>query len=309
MFGSHLSVAGGMMNALTSATELGFDTVQVFTKNQRQWKAPALKDSETRDWLSGLKDRGWERRTVSHATYLMNCASPDAELFKKSAAMLIEELNRCAALSIPFLVAHPGSHLGEGVEKGAARIGKAAAEAFRKGAGVAGAFRVTLCLENTAGGGATMGRTFEELALVKKAIDEASQGDADGRVGFCVDTCHALAAGYDLRGGTPAKATGAGRERQREACRAVLNEFDRVCGLGLLRVLHLNDSKGALGSRLDRHTHLGMGEVGLGAFQEIVSDARLRDVPMILETPKEDDEKGRAWDTVNLGVLRRLAKG
>lgn len=304
MFGSHLSIAGGMVNALDEATTLGFDTVQVFTKNQRQWAAPALKDSDVRAWLDGLKSRGWQSRTVSHATYLMNCASPDPDLFKKSTAMLGEELERCAALSIPYLVAHPGSHLGEGVQAGAERIAKACASIFTKGIGG----KVMLCLENTAGGGATLGRSFEELALIKRLIDEASQGDSKGRVGFCFDTCHALAAGYDLAltsDGSTKKRTSAEGEK---AGNAVLDEFDRVCALKHLKVVHLNDSKGKRASHLDRHQHIGHGEVSPGAFRAVLRRKGLEEVPMILETPKENDDKGCPWDKVNLAKLRLLMK-
>ncbi len=304
MFGSHLSVAGGMVNALTEASKLGFDTVQVFTKNQRQWRAPALKDSDVREWLDGLKARGWGSRTVSHATYLMNCASPDPELWKKSAAMLAEELERCAALSIPYLVAHPGAHVGEGERAGAERIAKACAQVFSKGVGG----KVVLCLENTAGGGTTLGRTFEELALIKGLIDDASQGDSKGRVGYCFDTCHGLAAGYDLAAtpdGGAKKRTIAEGEKAGEG---VLDEFDRVCGLRHLRVVHLNDSKGKRGSHLDRHEHIGHGEVAMGAFRAVLRRKGMEEVPMILETPKEDDEKGRPWDEVNLAKLRGVMK-
>ncbi|MFM9957775.1 MAG: deoxyribonuclease IV [Phycisphaerales bacterium] len=304
MFGSHLSVAGGMVNALVAADELGFDTVQVFTKNQRQWRVPDLKDSESREWLEGLKSRGWQRRTCAHATYLMNCASADAELWKKSAAMLATELERCAELSIPYLVAHPGAHLGEGLEAGARRIARACREVFGKGVGKP----TVLCLENTAGGGSTMGRTFEELALVRRMIDEECQGDSAGRVGYCFDTCHALAAGYDLANHAEGSTKKRTRDEAEKAAQGVLDEFDRVCGLGNLKVVHLNDSKGKRGSRIDRHEHIGHGEVALGAFRAVVRRSELKDVPMILETPKEDDEKGRPWDTVNLGVLKRLMK-
>lgn len=304
MFGSHLSVAGGMVNALDEASKLGFDTVQVFTKNQRQWAAPVLKDSDVRAWLDGLKSQGWQSRTVSHATYLMNCASPDPELWKKSAAMLGEELERCAALSIPYLVAHPGSHLGEGVQAGAERIAKACAGVFSKGIGG----KVMLCLENTAGGGATLGRTFEELARIKRLIDDASQGDSKGRVGYCFDTCHALAAGYDLALAPDGSSKNRTLAEAEKSGNAVLDEFDRVCGLKHLKVVHLNDSKGKRGSHLDRHQHIGHGEVSLGAFRAVVCRKGLEDVPMILETPKENDDKGRPWDQVNLAKLRSLMR-
>lgn len=307
MFGSHLSVAGGLINSLNDADPLGLDTVQVFTKNQRQWKVPALKPEDKRAWLDGLRSRGWEKRTVSHATYLMNCASPDGELRAKSADMLAEELERCAELSIPFLVAHPGAHLGSGVEAGAVAIAKAAAPVFKRKAGG----EVTLCLENTAGSGSTLGRTFEELALIKRLIEEESHGDAAGRVGFCVDTCHALAAGYDLAATASGEAGGTKRSKAEgeAAAHGVIREFDRVCGLKHLRVVHLNDSKGPRGSRVDRHTHIGLGQVGLGAFAAFVKHPVISQLPMILETPKEDTEDGKPWDSVNLAVLKRLVKG
>lgn len=303
MFGSHLSVAGGMVHALDAATELGFDTVQVFTKNQRQWRVPALKDNERRDWLKGLRDRGWESRTAAHATYLMNCASPDATLWRKSVDMMSVELERCAELSIPFLVAHPGAHLGSGVEAGCAAIARGVGPLLARGVGGG----VVLCLENTAGGGSTLGRTFDELAMCRAMILDAAGGGA-GRVGFCFDTCHALAAGYDLSAREGEK--GEGRRRTASAARLaadrVLAEFDEHCGVRNLRVVHLNDSKGARGSHIDRHTHIGKGCVALGAFAAVVNHPALAGVPMILETPKEDDPRGRPWDKVNLAKLKRL---
>ncbi len=304
MFGSHLSIAGGMVNALNDAERLGFDTVQVFTKNQRQWRVPALKEPEKKDWLDALKRLGWRKRTVSHATYLMNCASPDAELRRKSAAMLIDEVERCAELSIPYLVFHPGAHLGSGVEEGCRNIARCAAPLLTKGVGGG----VSLCLECTAGGGSTLGRIFEELALCREMILQESHGDGATRVGFCLDTCHALAAGYDFA--AHEGEAGKGRKRTlaqaRAAAEGVIDEFDRVCGLPHLKVVHLNDSKGARASRIDRHTHIGHGEVALGAFAAVINHPRISPLPMILETPKEDDDKGRPWDQVNLARLRRL---
>ena len=306
MYGSHLSIAGGMVNALNGAKALKLDTVQVFTKNQRQWKAPALQDDEVAAWLKELKSLGWQGRTVSHATYLMNLASPDPELLKKSVAMLEEELTRCHTLSIPFLVFHPGAHLGQGVDVGLRTIAKAVAPVLRRKVGG----KVVLCLENTAGGGTTLGRSFEELASLKRYIEDESGSDAAGRVGFCFDTCHALAAGYDLA--SHDSGTDQGKKRTtasaHAAASAVLDEFDRLCGLEHLRVLHLNDSKGGRGSHLDRHTHIGHGLVGLGAFAAVVKHPKLAQTPKIMETPKEEDPEGRPWDSVNLAALQRLAK-
>ncbi|MBL8746624.1 MAG: deoxyribonuclease IV [Phycisphaerae bacterium] len=311
MFGSHLSVAGGLVNALTAAGALRLDTVQVFTKNQRQWSVPPLDAGAAREWLTELKRLGWADRTVSHDSYLINLASPDDSLWERSIAAMREEIERAAALSIPFLVSHPGAHMikdgamtpEERIEAGLRRIARAYKRLLKETKG----FAVTVCLENTAGGGTTLGRTFEELSRLRELIVEEAGGEAEGRIGFCVDTCHALAAGYDIA------ARGAdGTERSRsegEALgRAMLERFDELCGIDHLRVLHLNDSLGKCGSRVDRHAHIGRGEVSLGAFSAVVNHRGLDSVPMILETPKEDDDRGVPMDTVNVEVLRSLAR-
>lgn len=325
MFGSHLSVAGGLVNALVEARALKLDTVQVFTKNQRQWAAPPLDPAAARDWLAGLDELGWRDRTVSHDSYLINLASPDDSpggLWEKSIASMRDEIERCQALSIPYLVSHPGAHMlkdgdrpeQERVEAGLVRIARAYKRLLRETKGC----RVTICLENTAGGGTTLGRSFEELARLRELILAEAGADADlesaggvvrgGRIGFCVDTCHALAAGYDI---AATSATTPKRKRTREQGlalgRAMLEEFDRVAGLANLRVLHINDSLGGLGSHIDRHAHIGKGLVTGGAFAALLTHPLLASVPKILETPKEEDARGVAMDTVNLRALRRLA--
>ena len=165
-----------------------------------------------------------------------------------------------------------------------------------------------MCLEDTAGGGSTLGRTFEELADLAKYMHEEAGTDADGRVAFCLDTCHALASGYDIA--SHANGDGTGKKRTRSEAEALgeamLDEFDAVCGLENLKVVHLNDSVGARGSHRDRHAHIGRGNVAIGAFASIVNRPELADVPMILETPKGEDDKGRPWDRVNLAKLRRM---
>lgn len=291
MFGSHLSIAGGLVNALNEAEGLGFETVQIFTKNQRQWAFKPLEAGPRDDWLAGLDRLGWRDRTVAHDSYLINLASPRDDLWAKSIDLMKEELWRCDQLSIPHLVSHPGAHTGSGEDAGLDRIAEAYRTIFRDRPD----FRVTLCLENTAGGGSTLGRSFEELADLRgRIIDRAGSEFAD-RVGFCIDTCHALAAGYDIT--TEAKT---GR---------VIEELGAVCGLEHVRVLHLNDSKGALGSHIDRHEHIGQGQVGKGAFTALVNCPALFGVPMILETPKGETDKGTPWDTVNLRRLRRMIRG
>jgi len=307
MFGSHLSVAGGMVNALREAEALSMDTVQVFTKNQRQWAAPPLDAGQSGAWLTELRRMQWTTRTVSHASYLINLATPDDVLWEKSIAAMKDEIERCAKLEIPFLVHHPGAHVGSGVEAGLRRIAKAYKKLMKetKGCGV------VACLEATAGGGSTLGRSFEELAALKGMIEEEAGREAEGRVGFCVDTCHVLAAGYDIA--TTDKGDGTGKSRSLDEGaklgRALLEEFDRVCGLKHLRVLHLNDSVGSRGSHVDRHAHVGEGKVALGAFAAVVNHGMTAGVPMILETPKGEDEEGRPFDSVNLAKLRMLLSG
>lgn len=304
-----------MANALREAEGLGLDTVQVFTKNQRQWKWAPL-DAVARDeWLSEQKRLGWTGRAVSHDSYLINLASPDDSaggLWEKSIATMREEIERCEALEIPFLVSHPGAHMikdgtlspEERVEAGLRKIARAYKRLLKETRG----YRTIVCLEDTAGGGTTLGRTFEELGTLKRFIEEDAGDDARGRIGFCLDTCHALAAGYDIA--SHANGDGTGKKRTKaegEALgEAMLAEFDRVCGLEHLRVLHLNDSLGARGSFRDRHAHIGKGNVALGAFAAVVKHPKLAGAPKIMETPKEDDEKGRPMDEVNLGVLRKM---
>lgn len=322
MFGSHLSIAGGLETALLEAERLGLETVQVFTKNQRQWKVSPLDESARLAWLEELGRLGWGGRVVAHDSYLTNLASPDAELWEKSIALMRQEIERCAALSISLLVSHPGAHmLKEGpwsdaqrIEAGLVRIARAYKRLFRDTRGAP----VTICLENTAGGGTTLGRRFDELARLRALILLEAQGDADlegpgqsgrgGRVGFCLDTCHALAAGYDIASTESGDSTGLKRSlaEGRTLGAAALAEFDRVCGLEHLRVVHLNDSLGGRGSRIDRHAHIGKGKVALGAFAAVVNEPALAACPMILETPKEDSARGEPMDRVNLKKLRGL---
>lgn len=307
MFGSHLSVAGGMERALGEAETLGLDCVQVFTKNQRQWKVKPLESAQVEAWASELKRLGWAdakgpARSVSHASYLINLASPDDELRQKSVDLMRDEIERCAALGIPLLVHHPGAYTSSDEASGRKRIVKAYKRLFKETKGMA----VVSCLENTVGSGTNMGRTFEELAELRTMIVEAT--GEEGRVGFCIDTCHAHAGGYDMS--------------TAEGARATLDELDRVCGLAHVRCLHLNDSVGDLGSRKDRHAHIGEGTLGKAGgkasgarlplektgFAEVVNRPGLAGRPMILETPKGEDPAGTPWDTINVQRLRRLVE-
>jgi deoxyribonuclease-4 len=295
-----------MVNALHEGERLGLDTVQVFTKNQQQWKAKPLDPAMVKEWGSEVARLGWQGRIVSHASYLINLASVSDELFAKSLDLMTDELERCETLGIPFLVHHPGSHVNWTLEEGLSRIAAGYAELFRRTAG----FKTISCLEGTVGSGSNIGGPFEHLAQLRERI-AAATGHPE-RVGFCLDSCHMHAFGYDMS--------------TRESAKAVLADFDRVCGLQNVRVWHLNDSKGKLASRLDRHQHIGEGWIGGGAkahtgegefsekalrscgFAEILANPAFASVPKIMETPKDDreDPQGRALDTVNLERLRSL---
>ncbi len=291
MFGSHLSIAGSLVNALHEAESLKLDTVQVFTKNQQQWANKPLDPEIVREWRAETTRLGWEGRTVSHASYLINLASPDDELWRKSVDLMTDEIERCETLGIPFLVHHPGAFTTSSEQEGIARIGAAYRELMRRTAG----FRTVSCLENTVGAGSTLGSGFEQLAALRGAILDAT--GLPERVGFCLDTCHAHAAGYDL----------ANREGAREA----FDRFDRICGEGLVRVVHVNDSKATMGSRRDLHQHIGEGTIGgpgiaRSGFAEVVNRPAWRDVPKILETPKGTSKGGTPYDTLNLRRLKRM---
>ncbi len=283
MYGSHLSIAGGMENALLEAERLGMQCVQVFTKNQRQWRVPPLRHEQVRAWLEQWR-RGSIEQVVSHDSYLINLASPDRSARARSIRLFREEMTRCDALGIPWLVTHPGSHMGKGEAAGLRRV----AEALNRLHDELPELRVTTCLEVTAGQGTSLGYRLEHLAEIIERV-EASQ-----RLAVCLDTAHLLAAGYDLE-----SAAGA---------RRVLREVDATVGIDRVRVLHLNDSKVERGRRVDRHEHIGHGHVSLEAFGVLVRDRRLRRVPKILETPKDTAPDGRPWDAVNLETLRGLER-
>jgi deoxyribonuclease-4 len=283
MFGSHLSIAGGLHNALTAARDLGMDCVQVFTKNQKQWKAPPLTRAQIDDWRAHRESTGISS-VVSHDSYLINLCSAKPDMRQKSVELFAHELTRCEALDIPWLVTHPGSHMGQGEAAGLRMI----AEAINALHQTLGELRVVTCLEVTAGQGSSLGYRFEHLASIIEQVDQ------DERLGICLDTAHLLAAGYDLT-----SAAGA---------RSVLRECDRLVGLERVKVLHLNDSKVPRGKRVDRHEHIGHGHVALEAFEVIVNHPKLRQLPMILETAKEAAPDGRPWDTINLETLQSLQR-
>jgi len=280
MFGSHLSIAGGMENALLSAEKFGFDTVQVFTKNQQQWSFKPLESETIKAWKAHCRRLGF-KRTVSHDSYLINLASPDPQLWARSTGVFIEEVRRCAALGIPYLVTHPGAHVGTGESEGLARV-CAALDVVHEQLPDA---KVTTCLEITAGMGTSLGYRLEHLAAIIAGVKQPK------RLGVCLDTAHLFAAGYDFR----ARKYG-----------GFIRELDRIIGLRRVKVWHLNDSKKPLGSRVDRHEHIGRGTIGLDGFRPIVRDSAWSGLPMILETAKGPGDDGREWDEINLETLRGL---
>jgi deoxyribonuclease-4 len=280
--GAHLPIAGGMHKALEQALRLRCDTVQVFVKNQRQWRAAPLQTEYLDRWFDLLATPNFGP-VIAHATYLINLASPNPKVQVRSRSALAEELERCQTLHIPYLVLHPGSTTGGPVAAGVRRVAQAIDHIFEHRPGLA----VKILLETTAGQGSSLGATFGQLGDIIAQILEPV------RVGVCVDTCHVFAVGYDLR-------TPAGYER-------LIREAAAQVGLDRILCWHLNDSAADLGQHRDRHAHIGHGHLGLAAFRNLLADMRFRGVPMILETPKGTNQRGEDWDAVNLRRLRRLA--
>jgi len=280
-FGAHMSIAGGLHLAFDIAERAGCDCLQVFVKNQRQWDAKPLVDAEIESWRAAEKRTGIGP-VVAHATYLINLASPDPANRRKSIDAYLAELQRCEQLGITALVVHPGAHLGEGDSVGCRKVADALDQILDR----LGPTRVRPALEITAGQGSSLGHRFEHI---RDMIADCKAGD---RLAVCFDTCHALAAGY--------------RFDTDETYAETIDAFDRTIGLNRLACFHLNDSAKPLGSRVDRHTHIGQGCVGADAFRRIVTDSRLTQFPMILETPKGEDEHGQDHDRLNLALLRKF---
>jgi deoxyribonuclease-4 len=276
--GSHMSIAGGVENAVLRGQSVGCEAIAMFTKNNNQWKAKKLTQEDADKFNAALIETGI-KPVVAHTSYLINLASPDATLWKKSIASMEDELARCELLGIPYLVLHPGSHMGKGVDWGVKRVG----EAFNRIHAKLPNLRVMTLLEHTAGQGNHLGHLFEELAQMRELIAEKK------RIGVCVDSCHLFAAGYDLR--------------KPDSYADVFKRFDDIVGIEQIKAWHLNDCKSEFGSRVDRHDHIGKGKIGKAGFRNIMNDARWRDLPGLLETPKGEDMKE---DKVNLRVLRSL---
>jgi deoxyribonuclease-4 len=283
LLGAHMSTAGGLHNALLAAREHGCQSVQLFTKNSNQWHARELTDEEVALFRKTLRQCRL-RLPTAHDSYLINLASPDPALYRKSLEAFVVEVRRAERLGLRYLVMHPGSPCGEDEDEGLARVAAALDEVHTRCPG----YRVQVLLETTAGQGSCLGHRFEHLARILSLVKDA------GRLGVCFDTCHVFAAGYAL---APEK-----------EYRATMRAFDRAVGLKWLRCFHVNDSLKPLGSRVDRHAHIGRGGLGLEPFRLLVNDRRFRNRPMLLETPKEDGDNDD-MDAVNLAVLRGLVDG
>ena len=262
--GAHVSASGGVENAIKNAQEIGATAFALFTKNQRQWLAPALSSKQIETFKRAMAEAGYTASQVlPHDSYLINLGHPDKEGLEKSRESFFEEMHRCELLGLDRLNFHPGSHLKRiSIEESLERIAESINMALERTSGV------TAVIENTAGQGSNLGNRFEEIAYIIERVEDKS------RVGVCLDTCHSFAAGYDLR--------------SREACEATFAEFERIVGFGYLRGMHLNDAMRPLGSRVDRHSPLGAGEIGWECFKYIMQDSRFDNIPLILETPNEE---------------------
>ncbi|HLJ11265.1 MAG TPA: deoxyribonuclease IV [Planctomycetaceae bacterium] len=282
LLGAHQSIAGGYYKAVELAAALGMDVVQIFTKNNNQWKAKPLAQSDIDQFRSALKSTGVQF-PCAHDSYLINLASPNRELWQRSLDAFTVELERAEALGLMGVVMHPGSFVDSSEEEGLARIISALDIAHRSTAG----FRTLTLLETTAGQGNNLGHRFEQLAKIADHVERPE------RIGVCVDTCHIFVAGYAIT--------------TRKQYEATMDEFDRVIGLERIRAFHLNDSVRELGSRVDRHAKIGAGKLGKAPFRYLLNDPRFATVPMYLETPK-GQENGESLDAINLRILRGLVK-
>ena len=282
--GCHISIAGGIDNSVKRAEELGCSTMQIFSKNASTWREKILKKDEVESFRENLKNSNINPVFI-HTSYLINLASPSDELYFKSINAFIEEMKRAdlllAGLPYPYLIIHPGAHTGAGEEYGIQRVIRALNIILEKSADLN--LKTMILLEDTAGSGTHLGYNFYQL---KRMIEGTKDRK---RIGICFDTCHAFAAGYNLS--------------HQEGIKQTLEEFEKYIGLDKLKVIHLNDSKFPLGSRKDRHMHIGKGYIGLEGFKVLVNHKYLKDLPFILETPKHDEKD----DQKNIDLVKSLS--
>lgn len=280
LLGAHMSIAGGLHNAFERGTKVGCQTMQIFTKNDRQWKVKPLSEEDLAKWQAA-RSASAITPLLTHDSYLINLASPNDEAWEKSVDAFKDEIERNATLGIPYLVTHAGAHMGSGEEVGLARIAAAINRLHRERDEPG----TMILFETTAGQGTALGYKFEHWGRLLEQLEYPDW------VGVCFDTCHVFASGYDF--GTV------------EGYQATMDEFDRYVGLDKLKAFHINDSMKGLGCRVDRHQHIGKGEMGLEPFRFLLNDARFINTPMVLETPKGPDG---AEDIENLATLRSLFK-
>jgi len=276
--GAHVSISGSIANAITNASERECSAFQVFTSNPRGWHAKDLTDDGITNYKNNLSQSNIDRfATVAHMPYLPNLSSPEISVYEKSIHTMIREVERCDKLGIPYLVTHLGSHKGTGEDKGIQRLVSALTEVAKTNKDV------TILLENTAGQKNSVGSDFTQLAEIFFGLKPAS------RFGICIDTCHAFAAGYDLR--------------NEKNVKDVFEKFDSKIGLKHIKIIHLNDSKGELGCHLDRHEHIGLGHIGEAGLSQVVKLANKNKIPIILETPIDE----RRTDFENIRKAKDLA--
>ena len=280
ILGAHMSIAGGYYKSVEAAHAAGCDCVQLFSKNNNQWRAKPITDEDVTRFQTALKELSIAHPIV-HDSYLINLASPDRELWKKSIDAFVIELQRAEQLGIHYVVTHPGAYTSSSERAGLRAIIRALNEVHRQTKGIT----ARCLLETTAGQGTNLGWRFEHLATILDGVRDPD------RLGICFDTCHVFAAGYPL-----------GTEKD---YRATMRELNKLIGTKNIKAFHLNDSKTKFGSRVDRHEHIGKGHLGKEAFRLLLTDRRFRNVPMYLETPKGND-KSRNLDVLNLKRLRRL---
>ncbi len=278
--GCHVSIAGGIDNSIVWAGELGCNTMQIFSKNASTWREKIFKKDEVESFRENLKNSNINPVFI-HTSYLINLASPSDELHLKSINAFIEEMKRAdLLLPEPYLIIHPGAHTGAGEEYGIQRIIRALNIILEKSADLN--LKTMILLEDTAGTGTHLGYTFYQLKRMIEGVKDRN------KIGICFDTCHAFTAGYDLS--------------HKEGVEQTLEEIDKYLGLERLKVIHLNDSKFPLGSRKDRHMHIGKGYIGLEGFKVLVNHKYLKDLPFILETPKHDEKD----DLRNINLAKSL---
>jgi deoxyribonuclease-4 len=278
LLGTHVSTAGGFCKALDRAESIGCTAMQVFVKGNTRWAFPAPKTEDVAKYRERISKSGVQS-VIAHSIYLVNLCSNNPEFLRKSIEDMVDEIQRCELLGIEGLVMHPGAHCGAGVEFGIEQVAKALDTIFEQTPDA----KCRVLLETTAGQGSSVGGQFEHVAEIMKQVRNQK------RLGVCLDTCHVFAAGYEIR--------------NPESYGAMWKQFDKVIGMKKLRAIHLNDSKKGLGSKLDRHEHIGKGELGLEPFRFIMNDPALRGIPMVLETDKDPDMK---QDVENLEVLKSL---